>query len=262
MESEQILSLEEQAAIEREREAIYEHARVTFDLLPIGKSTVDRISRFSSSPMAPHQNKSATLRLQLGEFSANLFNAEAKHYLKYAKDEAELRSWLQPIAARIGGDVARDAFESSQTFHCSEADRRKAISDALIKRVDHWVEKKQSEIISRASGPQREAAAPTPVRGRMAFSFDPPGNSPDEVTQKTPSPSEEVQRRINLLANYKAATGNPSNRQIYTSSNSGIHKPQFHEWLRGDLASSRKTSIKFEKFLQAKKRPIPRTPES
>jgi hypothetical protein len=80
-----------------------------------------------------------------------------------------LRSWLQPVAARIGAEVAENAFDSSQDFHCSRAERLNAISDALNKRVDHWVGQKQSEIISMARGPQREEAAPSYIKGRGTF---------------------------------------------------------------------------------------------
>jgi hypothetical protein len=164
MDDREILSLEEQAAIERSREAIFKYAAKSYDLLPIGKSTVERVSQFSARPRALHEKKPATLKIQLCEISVNLFDAEAQHYPKYAKDEAELRSWLQPVAARIAYEVGREALDSSQDFHCSKAERLNAISDALNKRVDHWVGKKQSEIISRAAGPKREEAAPTPIR--------------------------------------------------------------------------------------------------
>lgn len=71
---------------------------------------------------------------------------------------------------------------------------------------------------------------------------------------------QEIERRTRLLAEYKSATGNPSNRAIYTARNSGIHKPEFHRWLRGDLPASSQTLINFERFLRDKKHPIPRKP--
>ena len=185
MESQQILSLEEQAAIERAREGIFKHAAVTYDLLPVGKSTVERISQFSARTRAPHEKKPATLKLQLCKFSVDLFDAEAEYYPKYAKDEAELRSWLQPVAARVGDEVGRDALDSSQDFHCSKADRLNAISYALNKRVNHWVGKKQSEIISMASGPQREEAAPSYIKGTFVSAVTTAPNVSDEVREPT-----------------------------------------------------------------------------
>lgn len=66
--------------------------------------------------------------------------------------------------------------------------------------------------------------------------------------------------RESLLAEYKALTG-ASNKQIYEAQNSGIHKPEFYNWLHGRLSSKSATSINFERFLRAKKKPVPRTPK-
>ena len=73
-------------------------------------------------------------------------------------------------------------------------------------------------------------------------------------------PEDDVARREQLLADYKAATDNPPNAQIYSARNSGIHKPQFYEWLRGELPPSSQTAINFERFLRERQRPIPRNP--
>ncbi len=70
---------------------------------------------------------------------------------------------------------------------------------------------------------------------------------------------EEVRRR-DLLAEYKRATADPSNKRIYEAKNSGIHKPQFYQWLRGKLSPTSETTINFERFLVEKKPPVPRTP--
>lgn len=76
---------------------------------------------------------------------------------------------------------------------------------------------------------------------------------PDEVH------NEEARRR-SALAEYKAATGNPSNKRIYEARNSGIHKPQFYEWQRGELPADSATTRNFERFLAEKKPPIARRP--
>jgi hypothetical protein len=73
---------------------------------------------------------------------------------------------------------------------------------------------------------------------------------------------DEKSRRERLLAEYKAATENPSNRRIYSSRNSGIHKPQFYQWTEGGLPATSATTINFERFLRDKKPPIPRKPKS
>jgi hypothetical protein len=72
----------------------------------------------------------------------------------------------------------------------------------------------------------------------------------------------EIERRQKLLADYMAATGNPSRYRIYNARNSGIHKPQFYSWLVGNLPSDSATCINFERFLCEKKPPIPRKPRS
>ena len=61
-----------------------------------------------------------------------------------------------------------------------------------------------------------------------------------------------VAQRRQLLADYKAATGNPSNKSIY-SGKSGIHKPEFYKWIKGSLSDKSETARNFERILRAKK---------
>ena len=70
--------------------------------------------------------------------------------------------------------------------------------------------------------------------------------------------SEIIIHRNQMLSEYKAATGNPSNRSIYTAKNSGIHKPEFYDWLKGKLAPHSSTCVTFERFLAEKRPPLPR----
>jgi hypothetical protein len=83
------------------------------------------------------------------------------------------------------------------------------------------------------------------------------------------SPSEakatieaEIRRREGLLAAYKSAMGNPSNKRIYEAGNSGVHKPEFYNWIKGKLSSDSATCINFERFLNDKRPPIPRKPHN
>jgi hypothetical protein len=71
----------------------------------------------------------------------------------------------------------------------------------------------------------------------------------------------EIRRRVILLEEYKAATGNPSNKRIYEAQNSGLHKPQFIKWRRGELPNTSATTQNFERFLRERKLPIPRKPK-
>jgi hypothetical protein len=82
----------------------------------------------------------------------------------------------------------------------------------------------------------------------------------DAPPEKSKSDSE-VTHRQKLLADYKAATGNPSNKRIYEARNSGIHKPEFYEWLRGSLPANSTPTISFERFLREQRPPIPRKPK-
>ena len=91
-------------------------------------------------------------------------------------------------------------------------------------------------------------------------------SSPDRGTKSDFQPlgdvaADEVSRQQNLLLEYKNATDGPSSRRIYNARNSGIHKPEFYEWLRGELPNTSQTAISFERFLAEKKPPIPRNPK-
>jgi hypothetical protein len=69
----------------------------------------------------------------------------------------------------------------------------------------------------------------------------------------------QITRRADMLASYRKATG-VSNKRIYEGK-SGVHKPQFYEWLNGKLPASSETAKNFERFLRENKPPIPRKPK-
>jgi hypothetical protein len=71
-----------------------------------------------------------------------------------------------------------------------------------------------------------------------------------------------AKRRAALLAGYKEHTGDPSNKKIYEASNSGIHKPEFYQWLNGKLLDTSRTTKRFEDFLRSKRKVVPRNPPS
>ena len=89
--------------------------------------------------------------------------------------------------------------------------------------------------------------------------LDVPSTERMEISQQEEVSPPLIAKRKALLAEYKQITGNPSNRRIYTAKNSYIHKPQFHQWLKGTLPSTSQTCINFERFLKEKKLPIPKT---
>lgn len=91
-------------------------------------------------------------------------------------------------------------------------------------------------------------------------SSKPPDDAPIELGLRASEPSNEaeIERRQRMLAEYKAATGS-SNKQIYEAQNSGLHKPQFYEWIKAKLPAQSSTTINFERFLSEKKPPIKRS---
>ena len=66
-----------------------------------------------------------------------------------------------------------------------------------------------------------------------------------------------AQRRA-LLDEYRTFVPEVSHKKIYESRNSQIHKPEFYEWLSGQLPSSSQTCVNFERFLREKKPPLPK----
>lgn len=78
-----------------------------------------------------------------------------------------------------------------------------------------------------------------------------------KLTATNPLGTQLVERRRQLLADYKAAAGVKSDRAIYIAKGS-IHKPDFYKWRSGKLPEQSKTTRRFEQFLLAKKKPVPR----
>jgi len=79
------------------------------------------------------------------------------------------------------------------------------------------------------------------------------------IAGESPELQKEIARRERLLTDYKAATG-AKNYHLYNAQNSGIHKPEFYQWVRGKLPAKSKTAKRFEAFLIAKKRPVRKNP--
>lgn len=63
-----------------------------------------------------------------------------------------------------------------------------------------------------------------------------------------------VQWRLNLLEDYKAATG-ASEYAIYAYGEHGCHKPEFYAWKKGKLPASSSMAQSLERFLREKKPP-------
>ena len=74
----------------------------------------------------------------------------------------------------------------------------------------------------------------------------------DAVTTVTATKTDLKNRRATLLKEYKLATGVTANKPIYENSKSGIHKPEFYKWQKGELPATSATAINFERFLAQK----------
>jgi hypothetical protein len=141
----------------------------------------------------------------------------------------------------------------------------------LAARKSHWTSEalKRARKITQGTAEEGETVLQSHRRFGPAL---PPNADPktppitpiedqsDPAAQPEPK-AEEIQRRAALLSDYKAATGKPSNKRIYESRNSGLHKPEFYSWRSGDLHEGSATCINFERFLKLKKPPIPRKPK-
>jgi hypothetical protein len=104
--------------------------------------------------------------------------------------------------------------------------------------------------------PGPAAVEPAPIVNKATVA------QPATVTTGADWNAIEVTRRADLLAAYKQATDNPSNKKIYEARNSGIHKPQFYQWVTGELPAHSETTRNFERFLEEKKPPISRRPRA
>jgi hypothetical protein len=271
------LPLEAQSAIERAREHIVQHAQVTWDMLfhPIAPGSPQ--ATFLGRP------KPAGLKLQFQEYSCALLDAEAPHYAKLARDKVDLRSWLKDRSAHIATEVVAEMaiHSAAHDFHCNSSERMNAMLEGLAKRIKYWVDIKSAEASkphapeesisatmerSRATNAQLAAmmARAKEVLAGLDAPIQPTSDaeiSDEGIEPKTGSTNDEKARRKALVAEYKSATGHPSNKKLYTARNSGIHKPEFYDWINGVLLQTSQTCINFERFLREKKPPIPRKPK-
>lgn len=185
-------------------------------------------------------------------YARSLYLAEGHLYQDGPHVEGQLRRLADRIIDRIGATIA-DIEESGVERSVSLAHHGLSTEQMLRaarNEVDEWIEKRLPPPSSPAPrslplsiGPQVAALVPRPAAEAV------PSPAPDTT---------EIERRKSLLDQYKIAVGGVSNRKIYESRNSGIHKPQFYEWLHGVLPNYSETAKNFERFLHENKLPIPR----
>lgn len=169
-------------------------------------------------------------------------------------------------------DFSRESLRADIATHLGHALRSGPIQKAFLGNLPGVSDK--SPVFSSPPSPYSLGAV---VGDQKAATYakagiDPHSTSPlviaaamqANVGQETvapPLPPPElslVEQRKKLLEAYKAKTG-ASHKQIWEGK-SGIHKPQFYEWVNGKLPSKSQTAQNFERFLREGKRPTPRKP--
>jgi hypothetical protein len=234
-----------------------------------------------AGPRPPKQ--SAKFYLILSNYSLEIFNFEVGKYPRYPPNP-NFSNWLLNLARRVEdhaievvNDIERQPDKSFAYHGVTEREMRSAIRKILHEFMEaRYQVKAPSPRVAPASLSQTFSPALT---GEQISAFQRAGidiASPvplvvtlhnaaqaNRTDVQTTSPNETViERREKLLADYKLATGNPPDMQIYRASNSGIHKPQFYQWRDGRLPANSKITKRFEAFLRAKKRPIPKSSTS
>ncbi len=210
----------------------------------------NRFSRATGLPAPPHPKRSAILQMTLVDYARSLFIAEGNLY----EHGPQLRRWLTELKHQVIRRVMKAVAEmeeaskkqrlSFEHHGVTPAAMRAVMADSLNALIDDRLAPWQ---------PLGPLPPPPEVQLQMRAAIDAhPGIKTDET---------EVERRAALLSAYRSATG-AKDYHIYTARNSGIHKPEFYQWRDGRLPAKSKVTKRFESFLKAKRRPIPRKPTS
>jgi hypothetical protein len=173
----------------------------------------------------------------LKEYACALFDAEVSWY----PSSPQLAMWLRNLADRIETRIIETSLRATLygtiEYHATKERMRAALQEAL----QHAIQKHLPQLDDTPAG------SGTRIPGSV-----PPPQSADAANETL------IDSRAKLLAEYKAATGNPSNYRIYNARNSRIHKPQFYQWRNGVLPRDSVTARHFEQFLRDKKPPTPK----
>jgi hypothetical protein len=218
-------------------------------------SVITNLTFMGAGPTPPGPPKRPLeLKSVLHSYAEQLFYVEAS---KYPPTDPDFVQWLIKLSPKLESHIMRrlkeleaKSFMKSLRYHeVTEEAMREAIGVALQASIKKFAgDREVPQASSLRSGPDHPVA-------RLVRATDPP-KQPTRVASKT-LPDGEIERRKKLLEEYKAATS-ASNKKIYEARNSGVHKPQFYEWINGELSAESATAQNFERFLVAKKPPIPR----
>jgi hypothetical protein len=194
------------------------------------------------------------------QYLTDVFDIQAHHNRSLIVSYQIARDWYEPYLGKLAKVVTANAKKMTSSWVATPGasilnrdDLMRALHTRLIARRSYWKAEglKQAREIEarwkRDTGPEEPSVT---------------SDGTNEAAPEQPVDIDEIKlRRGALLAEYKAATGNPSNRQLYQAKNSGIHKPQFYDWLKGKLPVVSATAKNFERFLSEKKQPIPKKPK-
>lgn len=211
------------------------------------------------NPQAPSPKRPARVRAILDSYARALFHGEAK---KYPRDP-RLPRWLRMLAERTQRRVMDTVAKleagrlNSLTYHGDTVSHMSETVDEAIRRtLEDYLQGLASDAHPQETTTTMSVRKATSQQdSTLSVKAEPAKQSVDATNE------EEIERRKKLLEEYKAATDNPSNKRIYESSNSKIHKPQFYRWVNGTLPFDSATTENFERFLREKKQPIPKRPK-
>lgn len=128
--------------IEVARQKIF-NSKDRFNLLFLPVRNLITFGLDLNATTAPHQRMSATLRIQIQDFTAALFDTEAQYYTDRTSDLEILRSWLLELSADIRTQAKKQVADDRLDFHCTKAERHKAIEDELEERIKQWIDSKK-----------------------------------------------------------------------------------------------------------------------
>jgi hypothetical protein len=184
------------------------------------------------------------LRNELTMYAGALFRLEAD---QYPKNDGNYAAWLVTLSNRITARI----LHAVEELEASEGTGKLSYHGLSVDAMREGLQVFLALVVFEYAGISMPILPPTAQRKAQKASAEP-------ETESNP----EVARRAALLAEYKAATRNVSNKRIYEAQNSGIHKPEFYRWVSADLPDTSIPARRFERFLASKKMPIPRKPKS
>jgi hypothetical protein len=207
---------------------------------------------YPTIPQSPIPKMPSRLRQIIESYAWSLFQTEGTYY---PGDDPRIERWLNNLADRILEEImgtVKDVEESGRERRLSLAHHgltQEQMRDAAKETLRELIENRLGVPLPSGTNEGVKEAKP------LAPTTAPKQSDSPEPTDQSMT---EIKRRSKLLEEYKEATGNIPDYQIYNAKNAGIHKPEFYDWKKGKLPRHSVTARKFEQFLREKKPPIPR----